>query len=101
MSRRYARIGAGALALFAVAPVTALAAPSGQAGFLTPDPAGTIDLPAGYTYTTLAVSCVTPARSTESEITYPMPDDLDGNVLFQGQRDEMWLLSNHQLTQPR
>ena len=70
-------------------------------GPLEPDPAGLISFPAGYSYTTLVTSCVTPTTSTESGLTFPYPDDPDGNVLFQGTRGETWLLSNAELTQPR
>jgi hypothetical protein len=77
----------------------ALAHPLGTANFVN-DPNGIIKLQAGYSYTTVAVMC-TPARSTESGVTFPLPEDPDGNVLFQAPSGEMWLLNNHELTQPR
>jgi secreted PhoX family phosphatase len=66
-----------------------------------PDPAGLLSLPPGFSYTTLATGCTTPERSTESGVTYPMPDDPDGKALFQAPGPNTWLLVQHELTQPR
>lgn len=66
-----------------------------------PDPAGLLSLPPGFSYTTIATGCVTPERSTESGVTYPMPDDPDGKALFQAPGPNTWLLVQHELTQPR
>jgi secreted PhoX family phosphatase len=90
-----------------LAAVVALAtASAGSAAARSPgppqtDPSGIIDLPAGYSYTTLATGCLTPERSTESGNTYPMPDDPDGKALFQAPGGKLWLLVQHELTQPR
>jgi hypothetical protein len=66
-----------------------------------PDPNGILALPAGFSYTTLATACVTPVRSTESGATYRMPDDPDGKALFKAPGGALWLLVQHELTQPR
>ena len=80
----------------------AFAAPAMAAtGPLQPDPNGVLDLPAGYSYTTLATGCLTPEQSTESGVTYPMPEDPDGKALFQAPGGFSWLLVNQELTQPR
>jgi secreted PhoX family phosphatase len=65
------------------------------------DPNGVLNLPAGFSYTTLAVPCVTQERSTESGLTFPMPEDPDGKALFQAPGGEMWLIVHHELTEPR
>jgi secreted PhoX family phosphatase len=88
---------AAALAAAVLAPLGATAADSA----LVPDPAGMLSLQAGYSYTNLATGCVTPERSTESGVTYPMPDDPDGKALFRAPRGKTWLLVQHELTQPR
>jgi secreted PhoX family phosphatase len=92
--------------LAGVATVAALAfgvAGTGSAatGPPQPDPNGIINLPAGYSYTTLATECATPEQSTESGLTFPMPADPDGKALFQAPGGQMWLLVQHELTQPR
>ncbi len=78
----------------------ALANPLERASLVN-DPNGIIDLQVSCSHTMLAVMCVTPARSTESGLTFPLPEDPNGNVLFQAPTGEMWLLNNHELTQPR
>ena len=85
----------------AVAALACAAPAVAATGTPQPDPNGLINLPAGYSYTTLATGCVTPEQSTESGITYPMPEDPDGKVLFQAPDGVMWLLINQELTQPR
>jgi uncharacterized protein len=93
-----------ALCLIAVVALATAAAGSAAAkaiGSPQPDPAGIINLPAGYSYTTLAVACVTQERSTESGVTFPMPEDPDAKALFRAPNGEMWLLVQHELTQPR
>jgi len=67
---------------------------------LVADPAGLIDLQPGYSYTTLVDAC-TPSRSTESGAVVPFPEDPDANVLFTAPNGESYLLTNHELTQPR
>jgi secreted PhoX family phosphatase len=84
-------VSAAALAILAG---TATAAP-------VPDPAGVYNLPPGYTYTDLATPCVTPEQSTESGLTFPMPEDPDGKALFKAPGGKLWLLVQHELTQPR
>ena len=85
--------------------VAALAAFTGtataQTGPPQTDPNGIINLPAGYSYSVIAEACLDPVQSTESGATFPMPDDFDANVLFQAPGNVTWLLSNHELTQPR
>jgi secreted PhoX family phosphatase len=71
------------------------------AGAPVADPAGVIDVPAGYGYDVLARSCVDDATSTESGATGQMPDDFDANVTVPGPRSSVWLLSAHELTQVR
>jgi uncharacterized protein len=92
-----------ALCLMAVVALATAGAGSAAAKTLGPpqtDPNGIINLPAGYGYTTLVVSC-TPSRSTESGAVVPFPEDPDANVLFSAPGGEYYLLSNHELTQPR
>jgi len=97
--RRFATLAA----TLVVAAVSAAAATAGPGGTGTPvaDPAGVYALPPGYTYKNLATPCVTPEVSTESGLTFPMPEDPDGKALFQGPRGETWLLVHHELTEPR
>ena len=86
------------LATFVVlmATATAVADPPGPVG--TGDPV--INLAGGFTYTVLSTACTDTVTSTESGVTYPMPEDFDANVVFSAGA-ETWLLSNHELTQPR
>ena len=84
-------LGVTVLAVFAG---TAAAAP-------VPDPAGVYNLPAGYSYTDIATPCVTPEVSTESGLTFPMPEDPDGKALFKAPGGKLWLIVHHELTQPR
>jgi uncharacterized protein len=95
--RRLALACALSCALAAATAVGATAA----IGPPQPDPNGLINLPAGFSYTTLTTGCVTPDRSTESGVTYPMPEDPDGKALFHAPRGDLWLLVQHELTQPR
>jgi hypothetical protein len=81
---------------------------AGLAGFASPaasalvtDPAGVIDLQSGYTYTDLYRSCEPGVQSTEDGTTWQMPDDPDANVVFSRPGGGYWLLSNHELTDPR
>jgi uncharacterized protein len=78
-----------------------LAAFAQPAGALVSDPAGLIDLPAGYTYEDLYVACEPGTQSTEDGTVWPMPDDPDANVVFSKPGGGYWLLSNHELTDPR
>jgi secreted PhoX family phosphatase len=89
---------AAAFVALAFAVTGAAAAPIGPP---QPDPNGLLSLPAGFSYTTLATGCATPERSTESGVTYPMPEDPDGKALFQAPSGVSWLLINQELTQPR
>jgi uncharacterized protein len=90
-------LAAAALTVLLAATFVAVARP---ADGVVPDPNGIINLPAGYSYTVLSTACVDDVTSTESGVTYPMPEDFDGNALFNA-GDELWLLSNHELTEPR
>lgn len=83
-----------------LAAATAALGRTSAAPPLVTDPAGIVSLQPGYSYSTLAVSC-TPSRSTESGAVVPFPEDPDANILFTNQRGEDYLLSNHELTQPR
>jgi secreted PhoX family phosphatase len=65
------------------------------------DPAGVYNMPAGFSYTDIATPCVTQEVSTESGLTFPMPEDPDGKALFQAPGGATWLLVQHELTQPR
>ena len=95
----------------AVASVTAAKPPPGKGhgkghahkapGAPVADPAGVIDLPAGYSYKVLARDCVDEVTSTESGATFPMPADFDANATVRGPGGAIWLLSAHELTQPR
>jgi hypothetical protein len=91
MSRRFALLATAA---------TALAATTGANAALVTDPAGIVNLQPGYSYTIVSNSCE-PTRSTESGALVPMPEDFDANVLLNGPSGELWLLSGHELTQPR
>jgi len=64
------------------------------------DPAGVIDLPAGYSYDVLARDCVDQVTSTESGGTFPMPADFDANITVRGKGGTVQLLSAHELTKP-
>jgi secreted PhoX family phosphatase len=90
-----------AVALVAALVATGAAAKKRPPGSPQTDPAGIIDLPAGYSYKVIATSCATPVRLTESGRTDVMPEDFDANVLVRGAGGRLWLLSNHELTQPR
>ena len=99
MKRWYAA-AAAVLALFVGGTATASAQTLGD-GIVT-DPAQIINLREGYTYVELARACADTVRSTETGTTWPMPHDFDGNVQFAGPPGpETWLLSNHELTEPR
>jgi hypothetical protein len=91
--------------LILVATVTAASAavakPPGGGGGPVADPSAVIDLPPGYSYTVLARDCVDQVTSTESGATTPMPADFDANVALPGPRGAVWLLSAHELTDPR
>lgn len=65
-----------------------------------PDPAGVIDLPAGYDYTVVARDCVDQVTSTESGAKFAMPSDFDANMLVRGRGGRVQLLSAHELTKP-
>ena len=99
MTRRIAALAA----TLTVAGVAAGAATAGSGGTgpPVPDPAGVYSLPPGYSYTDLATPCVTPEVSTESGLTFPMPEDPDGKALFKGPHGQTWLIVHHELTQPR
>jgi hypothetical protein len=96
MRRRLAFAGVAVACAFA-ATFVAVAAP---ADGVVIDPNGVINLRAGYSYTVLSTACEDSVTSTESGVTYPMPEDFDGNILFNA-GDELWLLNNHELTEPR
>ncbi len=69
------------------------------------DPAGVIDLPAGYSYDVIARSGKEPCTgdkvtSTESGGTFDMPGDFDANVAVPGKGGTVQLLSSHELTKP-
>jgi uncharacterized protein len=89
-----AGVAAAVVAMSATSAPTSLGAPQ-------TDPAGLIDLPAGYTYTDLYHSCEPGTQSTEDGTVWPMPDDPDANVVFPKPGGGYWLLSNHELTDPR
>jgi Bacterial protein of unknown function (DUF839) len=85
----------------AFACVCAAAAAGTAPAALQTDPTGILNLQPGYSYTTLATSCSTLERSTESGLTFPMPEDPDGKALFQAPGGDMWLIVHHELTDPR
>jgi hypothetical protein len=89
-------LAAAATVVVLGATATAVADPPGSVG--TGDPV--INLAAGFSYTVISTSCTDTVTSTESGRTDPMPEDFDANVLFNA-GDEYWLLSNHELTEPR
>jgi uncharacterized protein DUF839 len=78
------------------ATAAALASPPGTVG--TGDPV--INLAGGFSYTIIAQACSDSVTSTESGVTYPMPEDFDANIGFSA-GSEYWLVSNHELTQFR
>ncbi len=90
---------AALLAAFAAAALAAAA--TADIGPPVADPAGVYNTPAGFSYRDLATPCVTPERSTESGLTFPMPEDPDGKALFKAPHGKSWLLVQHELTQPR
>lgn len=99
--RRRVITTAAVIGTLATAGVAAAAGGGPPPGPPVPDPAGIIDLPAGYSYDILSTSCVDEVTSTESGTTFPMPEDFDANVLFPAGKGKQWLLSNHELTEPR
>ena len=100
MTRRRSIVAAAALAAVAALATTAWAgSPPSYAPPGTGDPV--INVPDGYSYTTLAEGCVDTATSTESGLTFPMPDDRDGNAVVNAPGGKLWLFGNHELTQPR
>ena len=93
----------GLCAALLLALAAAAFAATAHAGIGPPvaDPAGVYNMPAGFSYKDLATPCVTPERSTESGLTFPMPEDPDGKALFKAPHGKSWLLVQHELTQPR
>ena len=88
-------------AIVAVLACGLAATANAQIGPPQNDPTGVLSLPPGFSYTTMATSCETPETSTESGLTFPMPDDPDGKALFQAPGGKTWMLINQELTQPR
>ena len=105
---RSARIAGSLVATVAISLGLAGAAAGGNghskgqntAGPPVPDPAGIIDLPAGYSYDVLASDCIDQVTSTESGGTFPMPADFDANITVPGKGGTVQLLSAHELTKP-
>ena len=100
---RTARIAASLVAAAAIS--LGLAGAAGgkdhkSAGPPVPDPAGIIDLPAGYSYDVIARDCVDQVTSTESGGTFGMPADFDANITVPGKGGTVQLLSAHELTRP-
>ena len=93
---RRALLALAAATTVLMAATTAVADPPGPVG--TGDPV--INLAGGFTYTIISTGCTDSVTSTESGGTFPMPEDFDANVVFSA-NDETWLISNHELTQPR
>jgi hypothetical protein len=93
---RRALLVLAAVATVLMASATAVADPPGPVG--TGDPV--INLAGGFTYSIISTACTDSVTSTESGATFNMPEDFDANIVF-GAGDETWLLSNHELTQPR
>jgi hypothetical protein len=87
---------AAVIAIVLGATATAVAVPPGPVG--TGDPV--INLAGGFDYTIISTACTDSVTSTESGTTFDMPEDFDANVVFNA-GGETWLLSNHELTQPR
>jgi hypothetical protein len=92
---------AGLVAVAALSSAVALAGSTPSFGPPQADPNGLIDLPAGYGYTVLAESCVSQATVAETGATTQMPADFDGNAVVNAPGGKLWLLSNHELTEPR
>jgi hypothetical protein len=95
VGKRIALAVATGVALFATAAATA--APLGPPAA---DPSGIINLPAGYGYSVLSEACSDQVTSTESGLTFGMPDDFDANFLIQAPGKTNWLISGHELTKP-
>ena len=93
--------GLFAALLAALAAAALAAAATADIGPPVADPAGVYNMPAGFSYRDLATPCVTPERSTESGLTFPMPEDPDGKALFKAPHGKSWLIVHHELTQPR
>ena len=89
------------LTLVLAAAGAALAATTAAPAALVPDPAGLLDLSAGFSYTTLSTGCADQEKSTESGLTFATPEDADGKALFKAPHGKLWLLVQHELTQPR
>jgi hypothetical protein len=90
--------------LLAVLAATVVLGATATAVADSPGPVGTgdavINLAGGFSYTIISQACSDPVTSTESGVTYPMPEDFDANIGFSA-GNEYWLLSNHELTQVR
>ena len=93
---RRALLVLASVATVLMASATAVADPPGPVG--TGDPV--INLAGGFTYSIISTACTDSVTSTESGATFNMPEDFDANIVFSA-GDETWLLSNHELTQPR
>jgi Bacterial protein of unknown function (DUF839) len=93
---RRALLAAAAVVAVLMASATAVADPPGPVG--SGDPV--INLAGGFTYSIISTACTDSVTSTESGATFQMPEDFDANVVFTA-GDETWLISNHELTQPR
>lgn len=97
--RRLALVTAAATAA-ALSFGTASAGPASAAAPVA-DPAGILNLPAGFSYSVLATGGETQVSSTESGATFAMPEDFDANVVVPAKRGGgTFLVTAHELTKP-
>ncbi|HEX5741052.1 MAG TPA: alkaline phosphatase PhoX [Pilimelia sp.] len=99
--RRLLRAGAGGLGIAVAGNLEVLAGPAHARGAarppvgygpLVPDPAGVLALPAGFSYTLVARTGVTPLDSGE-----PCPSDPDAIGCFRGPGGGSVLVTNHEI----
>ena len=88
-------------ALLAVAVAAGIAVARGGTGRASDEPPGVIHLAPGFHFDVLATAGRTRVRSTESGQWYAMPEDFDANITVPAPRGRVWLLSGHELTDPR
>lgn len=91
---------AAALAL-AVAAGIATAQDAPRSSRASDQAPGVIHLPGGFHYNVLATAGKTRVRSTENGQRYAMPEDFDANTVVPAPGGRAWLLTGHELTDPR
>ncbi|CAN5693171.1 PhoX family protein [soil metagenome] len=84
-----------------VAAGIAVAQGAPRSSSATDEPPRVIHLARGFHYDVLATAGKTGVRSTEDGRRYAMPEDFDANTVVPAFKGRTWLLSGHELTDPR